>query len=125
MSYPEKGASYRNKPAWMDRAVAGEKHAQGGPVEYSDPDSEPEERKPYDLGPPIDHHGHDQPGYSEGSKGAVMQAIREGGDRSENNRGNGPRKDAAFTQPRTESVRERIGRGLGQSIGFKRGGSTC
>lgn len=32
MSYPEKGATYRNKPAWMDRAVAGEKRAQGGPV---------------------------------------------------------------------------------------------
>lgn len=32
MAYPEKTASYRNKPAWMDRAVAGEKHAQGGPV---------------------------------------------------------------------------------------------
>lgn len=33
MAYPEKNASYRNKPAWMDRAVAGEKRAQGGPIE--------------------------------------------------------------------------------------------
>lgn len=32
MSYPEKGAAYRNKPAWMDRAAAGEKRAQGGAV---------------------------------------------------------------------------------------------
>lgn len=32
MSYPERGASYRNKPAWMDRAVASEKRAEGGPL---------------------------------------------------------------------------------------------
>lgn len=33
MAYPEKNAHYRNKPAWMDRAVASEKRAQGGPIE--------------------------------------------------------------------------------------------
>lgn len=33
MSYPEKNAHYRNKPAWLDRAVEGEKRAQGGPIQ--------------------------------------------------------------------------------------------
>lgn len=32
MAYPEKNAGYKNRPAWLDRAVAGEKHADGGPV---------------------------------------------------------------------------------------------
>lgn len=30
MSYPEKNASYKNRPAWLDRAVEGEKRADGG-----------------------------------------------------------------------------------------------
>lgn len=30
MAYPEKNANYVNRPAWLDRAVAGEKRADGG-----------------------------------------------------------------------------------------------
>lgn len=30
MNYPEKNATYRNRPAWLDRAVEGEKRAEGG-----------------------------------------------------------------------------------------------
>lgn len=30
MAYPERGAGYKNRPAWLDRAVEGEKRAEGG-----------------------------------------------------------------------------------------------
>lgn len=36
MSYPERGATYKNRPAWLDRAVAGEKHLSGGAVDSGD-----------------------------------------------------------------------------------------
>lgn len=41
MSYPERGASYRNKPAWLDRAVAGEKRADGGSMGMASPNMVP------------------------------------------------------------------------------------
>jgi hypothetical protein len=45
MSYPERGATYKNRPAWLDRAVEGEKRADGGMTNSRlaqvDPDFEP------------------------------------------------------------------------------------
>lgn len=194
MPYPEKNAHYRNKPAWMDRAVAGEKRAQGGPVSIGDrtvgngagvrevAEAATEDAKD-DLSSVMNKHRGDEfhdsglripgklkaqndrawpPGRAEGgrmeplidekgnpnpdnywdhlvepsSPHAAQDARNQAAHRTRNTRampnsfpvGGEPKRnddDHAEAAPMLDKeAQQKIGRGLGQSIGFKRGGRT-
>lgn len=127
MSYPERGASYRNKPAWMDRAVAGEKRADGGRME-----------------PLIDEKGSPNPGnywdhlVEPSSPHAAQDAREQAAQRTRRTRsmpnsfpvGGEPKEEELKTYDhplpyaKTSDAQDKMARGLGQSIGFKRGGRT-
>lgn len=168
MSYPEKGATYRNKPAWMNRAVDGEKRAQGGPVSIGnrsvgngagvrDIAAAATEDAKEDLGNAVRFNSRSNSDESQARKNArgrlssdPFEAIASGagskradggavdetevrdrkriplpsvqkpdtGDRMEATRVDGKGSVGQFIK----DAQQKMGRGLGQSIGFKRGG---
>lgn len=105
MAYPEKNASYRNKPAWMDRAVAGEKRPDGGATE---------------MEPLINEKGNPEPA-SEDWKHLVEPSSHHAAQDARDQAAERTRRPALTSK----EAQQKMGRGMGQSLGWKRGGSVC
>lgn len=105
MTYPEKNAGYKNRPAWLDRAVAGEKRADGGDIEDQKIAMGNQMGQAANVTPNMDPYNKPMSEQGSGTKSFGTRVS-----------------DFISDHVTGPQARERISKGVGQSLGFKRGG---